>query len=32
LRVSDADLAVREFGVLQAKIAALLALSTCSLP
>jgi len=32
LRVSDADLAVREFSVLQAKIAALLALSTCSLP
>ena len=32
LRVSEADLAVREFAVLQAKIAALLALSTCSLP
>ena len=32
LRVSDADLAVKEFGVLQAKIAALLALSTCNLP
>jgi len=32
LRVSEADLAVREFDVLQAKIAALLALSTCSLP
>jgi outer membrane protein, multidrug efflux system len=32
LRVSDADLAVSEFSVLQAKIAALLALSTCSLP
>jgi outer membrane protein TolC len=32
LRVSDADLAVKEFAVLQAKIAALLALSTCSLP
>jgi len=32
LRVSEADLAVREFDVLQAKIAALLALSTCELP
>src|SRR6478752_358619 len=32
LRISDADLAVSEFSVLQAKIAALLALSTCSLP
>jgi len=32
LRVSEADLAVREFDVLQAKIAALLALSTCNLP
>jgi len=32
LRVSEADLAVSEFSVLQAKIAALLALSTCSLP
>jgi outer membrane protein TolC len=32
LRVSEADLAVKEFGVLQAKIAALLALSTCNLP
>jgi len=32
LRVSDADLAVSEFAVLQAKIAALLALSTCNLP
>jgi outer membrane protein TolC len=32
LRISDADLAVSEFSVLQAKIAALLALSTCDLP
>jgi len=32
LRVSEADLAVSEFSVLQAKIAALLALSTCNLP
>jgi outer membrane protein TolC len=32
LRISDADLAVSEFSVLQAKIAALLALSTCNLP
>jgi len=32
LRISDADLAVSEFSVLQAKIAALLALSTCTLP
>jgi outer membrane protein TolC len=32
LRVAEADLAVKEFDVTQAKIAALLALSTCSLP
>jgi hypothetical protein len=32
LRISEADLAVSEFSVLQAKIAALLALSTCNLP
>ncbi len=32
LRISDADLAVSEFAVLQAKIAALLALSTCTIP
>lgn len=32
LRVAEADLAVREFDVTQAKIAALLALSTCRLP
>ena len=32
LRVAEADLAVKEFDVMQAKIAALLALSTCSLP
>ena len=32
LRVAEADLAVREFDVLQAKIAALLALSSCNLP
>ena len=31
LRVSEADLAVKEFDVMQAKIAALLALSTCKL-
>ena len=30
LRISEADLAVSEFSVLQAKIAALLALSTCN--
>jgi outer membrane protein TolC len=32
LRVAEADLAVKEFDVTQAKIAAILALSTCSLP
>ena len=32
LRVAEADLAVREFDVMQAKIAAILALATCDLP
>ena len=31
LRVAEVDLAVKEFDVLQAKIAALLALSSCSI-
>jgi hypothetical protein len=32
LRVAEADLAVREFDVMQAKIAAILAMASCNLP